>query len=166
MQKGFACDLTLTPLLPPWKPGDGWALYTRRADEYSRYSSPAPWAVLDGVMNVFGRTESGEGQCLWDTCITVQPLSRTNSRITVFRAFGAPDDPTGGRTFISAMVTWTSERYGPLPVPMLLVARDGQWVFTTKDFSFEPSDWTIPPEPALPLAAELPGERRGGCRTA
>jgi hypothetical protein len=150
VQKGFACDLALAPLLPPWKPGDGWALYTPRGDEYSRYSSPAPWSMLEGTMTVFGRTVSGQGQCLWDTCITVQPLNRTNSLITVFRAFGAPDDPAGGRTFVSAMVTWTSEKYGPLPVPMLLVARDGEWVFTTKDFSLEPSDWTSRPNPPFP----------------
>lgn len=148
--KDFSCDLEVRAILPPWKPGDGWAVYTRSGDEYSRYSSPAPWAWLSGTMDVFGETVSADGQCLWDSCLTVQPLSRTNSLITVFRAFREPDGPLPDNTFVSAMVTWTSERYGPLPVPMLLVARDGEWVLTTKDFSLHPADWTALRDPPFP----------------
>lgn len=142
--KGFSCDLDLRRILPPWKPGDGWAVYTEEGDEYSRYASPAPWAAVSGWMRVFGQTMNADGQCLWDSCLTVQPLTRTNSRITVFRAFS-------DRTFVSAMVTWTSEKYGPLPVPMLLVARDGRWVFTTKDFVMDPADWSVSRNPPFPF---------------
>jgi hypothetical protein len=149
--KGFSCDLDIRGILPPWKPGDGWAYYTGKRDEFSRYASPAPWAAVSGRMSVFGEIVSASGQCLWDTCLTVQPLSRTNSLITVFRAFGRPDSPESGRMFISAMVTWTSEKYGPLPVPMLLVARDGKWVFTTKDFAMDSSDWTVRRDPPYPF---------------
>ena len=125
-------------------------MYSVQKDEYTRYSSPAPWAEVSGTMSVFGRTVDAAGQCLWDACLTVQPLSRTNSLITVFRAFGEPEYPDGARTFISAMVSWTSEAYGPLPLPMLLVARDDRWVFTTKDFSFSPADWHTPRSPPFP----------------
>lgn len=149
--KGFSCDLVIRSILPPWKPGDGWALYTEKGDEYSRYASPAPWAAVSGRMNVFGEIVSASGQCLWDTCLTVQPLNRTNSLIMVFRAFGRPDSLESDRMFISAMVTWTSEKYGPLPVPMLLVAKAGRWVFTTKDFAMSPSDWAVKRDPPFPF---------------
>lgn len=148
--KGFSCDLLVQGILPPWKPGDGWALYSGRKDEYTRYSSPAPWAEVSGTMSMFGESFDAHGQCLWDACLTVQPLSRTNSLITVFRAFGEPWDAGGERTFVSAMVTWTSEKYGPLPIPMLLVGRGDRWVFTTKDFQMRADDWHVPPSPPFP----------------
>jgi hypothetical protein len=160
--KDFSCDLSIHPLLPAWKPGDGWAFFTRKGDEYCRYSSPAPWAGLSGTMSVFGETVSADGQCLWDNCLTVQPLNRTNSLITVFRAFGEPEDSSGSRTFISAMVTWTSEKYGPLPVPMLLVARGGKWVFTTKDFVMDSSDWAVRRDPPFPFPRRYTVSGRDG----
>lgn len=158
---GFSCDLAVRGILPPWKPGDGWAMYTGRKEEYTRYSSPAPWAEVSGTMRVFGADFDAAGQCLWDACLTVQPLSRTNSLITVFRAFGGPGDP-GGRTFISSMVTWTNERYGPLPIPMLLVARDGRWVFTTRDFRMAPGDWSTPLSPPFPYPRRYAVSGAGG----
>ncbi len=149
--KGFSCDLDIRGILPPWKPGDGWVFYTEKGDEYSRYASPAPWAAVSGRMNVFDETVSAAGQCLWDTCITVQPLTRTNSLIMVFRAFGPPQSVQSERMFVSAMVSLTSEKYGPLPIPMLLVARGGAWVFTTKDFVMDSSDWTVHRSPPFPF---------------
>ena len=160
--KDFSCDLSIHPLLPAWKPGDGWAFFTRKGDEYCQYVSPTPWAGLSGTMQVFGQTVSADGQCLWDNCLTVQPLNRANSLITVFRAFGEPEHPSGSRTFISAMVTWTSEKYGPLPVPMLLVARDSTWVFTTKDFSLTPSDWSSRRDPPFPYPNRYTVSARDG----
>jgi hypothetical protein len=148
--KDFSCDLAVRAILPPWKPGDGWAQYSGNRDEFTRYASPAPWASVSGTMSVFGQTLDARGQCLWDACLTVQPLSRTNSLITVFRAFGEPGDAGGARTFVSAMVTWTSEKYGPLPVPMLLVGRDDMWVLTTKDFQMTAADWHTPSSPPFP----------------
>jgi len=147
---GFSCDLWMRNILPAWKPGDGWALYDKSGRMYNRYAIPAPWAEVSGTMRVFGETLNADGQCTWDSSLSVQPLNRPNSPGYYFRAFSPATAERSDRIFIDMLETFTHESYGAVPLPILVVARGGSWAFTTKDFSFEPDDWTPVKDPPYP----------------
>jgi hypothetical protein len=161
--KGFSCDLWMRNLLPPWKPGDGWAVYDKSGRMYNRYAIPAPWAEVWGTMNVFEETMDASGQCTWDSSLTVQPLNRPNSPGFYIRAFSTAETPVGDRLFIDMLYTYTDKIYGGTALPILIVARGGVWAFTTKDFSFRPDDWVPLNDPPYPYPGRfhLSAEKAG-----
>jgi hypothetical protein len=147
---GFSCDLRINNILPPWKPGDGWAWYDAGRKAYNRYAVAAPWARVSGSMTVFGELRDVYGQCFLDSSYSVQPLDRPNSPIYVFRAFSEPDVPMKDRIFIDMLESFTNKSYGGLPLSMLLVAKDDSWLFTVRDFTLTPGDWVSMDDPPFP----------------
>jgi len=152
---GFSCDLRMENLLPAWKPGDGWAIYEKSGRMYNRYGIPAPWAEVNGTMTVFGETMNAEGQCTWDSSLSVQPLNRPNSPGYYFRAFSPAGTPPGDRVFVDMLCTYTHASYGAVALPILIVARGGAWAFTTKNFSLAPDDWTLLQDPPYPYPGRI-----------
>jgi hypothetical protein len=160
---GFSCDLRITNILPPWRPGDGLAWYDAGRKAYSRYAIAAPWALVSGSMTVFGESMNADGQCFLDTSYAVQPLDRPNSPLYAFRAFSDPGLPMKDRVFIDMLESFTDARYGALPLSMLLVARGDSWVFTARDFSLMPADWASSEDPPYPypLSCRVSAEKSG-----
>ncbi len=73
---GFSCDLRISNIFPPWKPGDGRAWHDAGRKAYNRYAVAARWALVSGSITVFGELRDVHGQCLLDSSYSVQPLDR------------------------------------------------------------------------------------------
>jgi hypothetical protein len=169
---GFSCDLSIINILPPWKPGNGWAWYNAAQTAFSRYSIAAPLALVSGSMTVFGGSMDASGQCFLDTNYSVQPLKRPNSPAFILRAFSLPDVPRKDRVFIDMLESVTNKGYGSLPLSMLLVAKGDSWLFTARDFTLTPDEWVSLSDPPYPyprsykVLAEKSGFRLEGEFTA
>jgi hypothetical protein len=148
--KGFSCNLHITNILPAWKPGDGWAWYDSARKAFSRYAVAAPLAQVSGSITVFGQSTSADGQCFVDTSYSVQPLRRPNSPTYTMRAFSEPDVLAQDQVFVDMLSSITDKSYGSLPLSMLLVAKGGSWLFTTRDFTLIPDDWASMDDPPFP----------------
>jgi hypothetical protein len=159
---GFSCDLLLNNILGPWKPGSGMVYFTEQNDFYNRYTVPSPWAQVEGQMTALGRTTQAHGQCFWDSTISATPLSRPNTPMYVFRAFSPPGAATEDSTFIDMLVSYTDPSFGPIVMPMLLVARGGAWAFTARDFSLTPDSWRTPVDPPYPYPGRYRLSASGG----
>ncbi len=147
---GFSCDLEIRNILPAWMPGDGWAFFTEKKDAFIHFASPSPWAAVSGSMTVFGQTMSAAGQCSWDSSETVLSLSLPSSPQFILRAFSPADVPAGKRMFVGMSMIYPNEGYGSFSIPMLLVARNGEWVLTSNSFFLAANDWTRYEEPPYP----------------
>jgi hypothetical protein len=150
---GFACDITFTNVLPAWKPGSGVAWFD--GTHYTTYSLPAPWADLSGTMTVEGKTIDARGQCLLDTSETLLPLTRTNAEIQALRVWSNPGTPRADRWFIGTLTTVSHPGYGPMKLPMLVVARGERWLFTTKDYAFDFTEMATLDDPPYPYPARI-----------
>lgn len=149
----FSCDLHIRNLIPAWKPGDGWAFLDETHTAYAHYAVPCPLATVSGSMSSFGHVRSVAGMCTWDSSLFVQPLARPNSPEYSLRAFDASEEPPGDRLFVDMLESYTNASYGTVAIPFLIVARGNSWLFTTKDFTLVPSDWTALREPPYPFPA-------------
>jgi len=150
---GFSCDFTFTNVLPAWKPGGGVAWFDD--EHYTAYSLPAPWADLSGTMTVNGETVNAAGQCILDSSETLLPVTRVNSGGQAARVWSPPGTARADRWFISTLTTIPHRSYGPLRLPMLLVAHGDRWVFTTKDFTFDVVDEAVLDDPPYPYPTRI-----------
>jgi hypothetical protein len=160
---GFSCHLQMRGLLPSWKPGDGLAVFTPSGDTFVRLAVPLPWAEVEGEMSIEGRRYPVRGQLYADQSLAVLPMSRQHSPVYSFRGFSPDDAPEGERWMISIYRATTHPAYGSRPLPILLAAHDGAWVFTTADFSLEPREPRLDPRTGIvyPGAAAVRAEHGG-----
>jgi hypothetical protein len=155
---GFSCDLVFGNVLPAWKPGSGVAWFD--GEHYTAYSLPAPWADLSGTMAVNGRVVDAAGQCLYDASETLLPLTRTNAASDAVRVWSPPGTSRADRWFLDVLITYSHPGYGSLKLPMLLVAHGDRWVFTTKEFSFDVVEETVPDDPPYPYPVRIAVQAR------
>jgi hypothetical protein len=150
---GFSCDFTFTNVLPAWKPGNGMARFDH--DFYLAYRLPAPWADLAGTMTVDGLTVDAAGQCFYDTTEYQVPLSRTTAGSHAARVWSAPGTPREDRWFLDVLTTIPHPGFGMPDLPMLVVARGGRWVMTTKDYTFDFVETVTPDDPPYPYPVRI-----------
>jgi hypothetical protein len=130
---GFRCDIMIDNILPPWIPGDGFAFLNEEKNIYMRKAIPAPLARTSGTMVVGGKTISAEGLCYCDRSLTVVPPWKMYFRSAAFRVFS--EHSSGNESpWILALLHYTGiGEEKASEIPMLLLARGDEWIFTTKD---------------------------------
>jgi hypothetical protein len=150
--EGFACDLRLQPILPPWMPGDSYAYLDRSKKAFSRLAMPSPWAAVSGSMTVYGRQIRADGQGYGDRTLHNLPLSRLHSPTFAFHVFDAPAKALSESWSLSVVSATPDSYYGVPPVQVMLLARGGRWLFAGSDFSVRP----LPSQGAQEPAASCP----------
>jgi len=147
---GFSCDLALTGILPPWKPGDGRAVLSDSGDSYMRFGVAVPWGEVAGTLDVDGRSRVVHGQCYADTSVSVLPLDRLHPEQFAFRAFPpSPSDP-GGSRFLSLLQYRSHEAFGSREIRQLLFAGNGKWILTSREYECVPMDFIADRDPPIP----------------
>lgn len=143
---GFACDLALSGILPPWKPGDGRVVLSDSGDATMRFGIAVPWGLVSGTLDADGRPRTVRGQCYADTSVSVLPLNRQHPEQFAFRAF-----PTASADsfFLSLLQYRSHEEYGSTEIRQLLFARGGKWILTSRDGACVPTGFTV--ERDLPI---------------
>ena len=139
-QENFSCDLRVRSVLPLWQPGDGYAYLSEDRKVYMRLGVHCPWAVTSGHMVIRGRRISAAGQCYGDRSRHSYSISKMSSPTLAFRGFTPAEQEGGQRWFVSLLQYTTHPSYGTRDIPILILARDGQWAFTTKEYTLETTD--------------------------
>jgi hypothetical protein len=139
-QQDFSCDLRVRSLLPLWQPGDGYAYLSRDRKVYMRLGVHCPWALTSGSMVIRGRWISASGQCYGDRSRHSYSISKMSSPTLAFRGFTPAEQEGGQRWFVSLLQYTIHPSYGSTDIPILILARDGQWAFTTKEYTLETRD--------------------------
>jgi hypothetical protein len=130
----FQCDLAMRPVLPPWIPGDGYAMLVGGDDIYMRKAVPIPLAETSGVLHVGTRTIPANGWSYGDRSLIVAPLRGLNSSGCAFRVFSR-QVPDGEEPWSLALLDYASVGgMEGLRIPMLLVTHGGEWILTSKDY--------------------------------
>jgi hypothetical protein len=139
-QEDFSCDLRVRSLLPLWQPGDGYVFLTEDRKVYMRLGVHCPWAVTSGHMVIQGRWMSATGQCYGDRSRHSYSISKMSSPTLAFRGFSPAEHDGKKSWFISLLQYTTHPSYGSRDIPVLILAREGQWAFTTKDYTLKTTD--------------------------
>ncbi len=162
-QEDFSCDIAVSNLLPLWKPGDGYVFLTEERDVFLRLGVHSPWALTSGYLVVRGRRISARGQCYGDRSRHSFPVTRLSSPSLAFRAFSPGSTSLKERWFISVLHYTTHRSYGARQVPIMILARGGDWAFTTKDFSLTACDFRDSGQHRLPFPRrfEVAAEENG-----
>jgi hypothetical protein len=160
---GFSCRLQMRRLLSSWKPGDGLAVFPSTGQAFVRMAVPLPWAEVEGEMSIEGRHYTVRGQSYADQSLAVLPMTRQSSPVYSFRGFSPDEALDGERWMISICRSTTHAAYGSRPLAMLLAARDGSWLLTTKDFVLEAQEPRLDAETGIlyPGAAAVRAENGG-----
>ena len=136
----LSCDLSISGILPPWKPGDGQAYLPGSRQAFSRLTVTSPWARASGRLQLGGRLMAGDGQCYADRTLHTYPLRDFSNRTYYFRTFSPVEVPSEQRWMLSLQVYETHSVHGSLRLPVLILARGQDWVFTTWEFTTEQPD--------------------------
>jgi hypothetical protein len=131
---GFRCDLRILGILPPWTPGDGYAMLSRGEGIYMRKAVPVPLGRASGAMSIAGRAISGEGWVYADRSLIVMPPSRAYFTGCSFRVFGQQASDEQGPWVLALLEYSSVGRHEGLRIPMLLLAHGRQWVLASKDY--------------------------------
>jgi hypothetical protein len=129
--EGFACDLELHGLLPPWKPGDGVASLSADGSAYVHDLVPAPWATLAGWMSVEGSREAVEGECRGGLSKTSLPPDKVSTPVYALQGFSPSGVDPEDRWILTLSDAALSRAYGAGHQSTLTLAHDGRWVLTT-----------------------------------
>ncbi|OHD72508.1 MAG: hypothetical protein A2177_10945 [Spirochaetes bacterium RBG_13_68_11] len=137
---GFRCDLVIRSILPPWTPGNGYALLVGDDDIYMRKAVPVPLATTSGTLQIGNKTISAKGWCYGDRSLIVAPPGKLNFTGCAFRVFGqqTSDDE---EPWMLALLDYTSVgRPAGLRIPMLLMAHGREWILTSKEYQITCED--------------------------
>ena len=130
----FRCDLAMRPLLPPWIPGDGYAMLVGGDDIYLRKAVPIPLAETRGVLQVGTRTIPADGWSYADHSLIVAPPRGLSSSGCAFRVFGQQGSDGGEPWSITLLDYASIGGQEGQRIPMLQVAHGGQWILTSKSY--------------------------------
>lgn len=137
----FSCDLWLHNILPAWKPGNGFAYFTRKQDAYLRTFVSSPLASVEGRLEVRGKKISSTGWCTATRSLTVLPLTGFDYDYFDFLTYGSPDQSYPDPSSMMLRHYSATYRKKTLNIPMLLLIRSGCWVLTDREYTLTPYDF-------------------------
>ena len=141
---GFVCDLTFTDYIRPWKPGTGRVDYTDDGENFQYKTIFVPWASVEGTIEVDGLKVDVHGQGYGEKTIYVNPLTRQQPYLDALRVYTPHDTPREESWHIGLHQVTLHKAYGYKKITRLVLARDDEWLFTTRDYTFEPLDYRTP----------------------
>jgi hypothetical protein len=141
--EGFRCDLVIRSILPPWTPGNGYALLVGDDDIYMRKAVPVPLAATSGTLQIGDKTISADGWCYGDRSLIVAPPGKLNFNGCAFRVFG-PQPSGDEEPWMLALLDYTSVgKPAGQRIPMLLMAHGREWILTSKEYQITFGDLAV-----------------------
>ena len=135
---GFSCDLEFDKFIPAWKPGTGWENYSEDGEYFQYKAVFAPWTDLRGRIEVDGMVLQVAGYGYGEKTLFVNPLTRHQPYLHALRLYMPYGTERSESWHIGILHAVLHESFGYRELPRLVVARDNRWVFTTRDYVFEP----------------------------
>ena len=116
--------------LPAWKPGTGRLDYNEEGSLYQKRILVSPWADAKGTISISGDTFEIEGHGYVSKTRFANPLTRFAPYIHSLKLYS-------DEQFIYLLDVTLNDSYDNEIVPMLIVAEDDEWLFTTQDYTYE-----------------------------
>jgi len=151
--EGFACDLLVRTELPAWRGGDGVDELTPDGRMYERRLLPCPLGEVTGWLSAGGPAVEVNGQALLERTTRVTPLGRMHQCLYSLRAWSVPWAPD--RLFLEMLEMTSHAAYGGKRIPRLGVATPEGWLFTTREYSLEPAEFSRAGKAPYPAPAVL-----------
>jgi hypothetical protein len=136
----FRCDLTILSILPPWTPGDGYAILAGDKGIYMRKAVPVPLAETSGTMYIENKAISAKGWCYGDRSLTVMPPGKAYFTGCAFRVFSQQFSDDEGPWILALLDYASVGKQEGLQIPMLLMAHGREWILTSKDYQITYED--------------------------
>jgi hypothetical protein len=141
---GISCDLVLDKRIPAWKPGTGTVEYSEDGEAFQRKAVIAPLADLSGVIEIDGvaLNVSGRGYAEWT--LFVNSLTRHQPYLQALRLYTPQETAEDESLHIGVHQAVLNKAYDNREITRLVVARGDTWLFTTRDYVFEPLSYHLP----------------------
>ena len=136
---GFSCDLVFDKHLPPWKPGTGRENYTEDGVCFQYKAVFAPWTDLHGTIEVDGLELDIEGFGYGEKTLFINPLTKFQPYLHALRVYTPYETPREESYHIGILHATLNKAYGNRELPRLVVANGDTWLFTTREYTFEPT---------------------------
>jgi hypothetical protein len=141
---GIYCDLVLDKRMPAWKPGTGKEEYTDDGDAFQRKAVLVPLADLSGTITVGEKAVTVSGRGYAERTLFVNSLTRHQPYLHALRLYTPQETADDESLHIGLHQAVLSKAYGSREITRLVVARDDTWLFTTRDYVFEPLSYYLP----------------------
>lgn len=161
--EGFSCDLMFDKYMPSWKPGTGRVEYTEDGRYFQYKAVFVPRADVRGSLEVDGTTVSVAGNGYGEKTLFVNPWTRHQPYLHALRLYSPVETPRAESWHIGIHEVVLNEHYGNRELPRLVVARGDEWIFTTRDYVFEPIETAELDTISYPYGTKflLRGEKNG-----
>jgi hypothetical protein len=134
----FSCDLKFDKYLAAWKPGSGRENYTENGEYFQYKAVFMPWSEVTGTIGVDGQQHRVEGFGYGEKTLFVNSLTRFQPYLHALRLYTPIETPREESWHIGILHATLNKAYGDRELPRLVVARGDEWLFTTRDYAFEP----------------------------
>jgi hypothetical protein len=164
--QGFACELRLSRLLPPWRPGTGIVQLTPDGESFFGLAVAFPATVAVGWLELEERRIWVRGIVYGDRSLSVTPLNRQNSPLLGLRAFG--EGCPRNQMLLAVLRATSHPEYGARDMPMLFLGEGEKWIMSSQSFSLQflrmvqPEDSVFEYPGLLLLVSEADGYRLEG----
>jgi hypothetical protein len=118
---GIRADMSLHGTVPPWRPGTGRMVFRRGSEHYFAWLPSVPQGTAEGTITVAGATRTVHGVGYHDH------NWGDVSMLDLIHDWYWGRAQVGPYTVIASYITARSE-YGSAPIPLFMLARDGQIV--------------------------------------
>ncbi len=135
---GFTCDLTFSGYIPAWKPGTGREEYTEDGRNFQYKAVFLPWAKVEGTLSVDGREISVLGHGYGEKTLFINPFTRHQPYLHALRLYTPFDTPRPESLHFGILEPTLSKAYDFRKLPRLVGIEGDTWLFTTRDYIFEP----------------------------
>jgi hypothetical protein len=137
---GFTCDLLFDKYMPSWKPGTGREEYTEGGEYFQFKAVFLPRSSVKGIIDIDGMTVYVAGDGYGEKTLFVNPLTRHQPYLHALRLYSPVETPRSDSWHIGIHQVMLNEDFGNREIPRLVVARGDEWIFTTREYTFEPLD--------------------------
>jgi len=138
----FSCDLTFENVLPSWKGDDGYVYLDKEENLFEFRVVISPWAKVKGTINMNGeKIYINDGYGYGEKSLVINPITKLNPLLYAIRVYSTEDVPWKDRWHIHVLESVAHPEYNSKRIPRMIVARGGEWVFTTPDYTIEPFDY-------------------------
>ncbi|MBT3272417.1 MAG: hypothetical protein HN368_04625 [Spirochaetales bacterium] len=152
---GFVCDIIFTKYLDPWKPGTGREQYTKDGETFQHKAVFAPWASISGWIEVDGLSVNVNGQGYGEKTLFVNPLTRYQPYLHALRLYTHYSNPREESWHIGILEATLNKAYGSRVLPRIVLARDDEWIFTSREYEFIPQKTVEPDFSPYPYPAKF-----------
>lgn len=139
--ENFKCDLTYKNNVREWRPGDGYAWYSKKDNIFQFSLVTCPWADVTGTITLPDRTLKVNGEGYSDRSRATLFPTKLAPYLYSIRVFSPTGTPREERWMFGLLEQQMHPSFGGKRVPFIHLCHNNKIVMATKNYQIIPSDW-------------------------